>query len=455
MLEPKEIETLLIHKEWSALRGLLRELEPADIAALLAEIPLEQLPVAFRLLPKDLAAEVFVEFDGDDQEHLIRSFTDKELREMLDELFVDDTVDLIEEMPAVVVKRILRQTDAETRKAVNQILNYPKDSAGSMMTIEFVDLKQNMTASEAIARIRAIGVDKETVYSCYVIDPNRHLLGVVSIRALLFAKDDEQVGDIMDTNIISATTLEDREDVALKFAKYSFLALPVVDNENRLVGIITVDDAVEVLQDENTEDFAKMAAMTSASDENYLKTSVWRHARSRIVWLLFLMLSATLTGTIITRYETAFAAVPLLVAFIPMLMDTGGNCGSQSATVVIRGLALKEIEPRNILRVLWKEFRIALMVGLLLAVVNSVRLWLMYRNQTEVSFLPLCILLSITLMVVVILAKALGCLLPIGAKRCGLDPAIMASPLITTIVDTCSVLVFFTLATRMMEWLIP
>ncbi len=455
MLEPKEIETLLTGKEWSALRGLLCELEPADIAVLLGEIPPEQLPVAFRLLPKDLAAEVFVEFDGDDQEHLIHSFTDAELREMLDELFVDDTVDLIEEMPAVVVKRILRHTDAETRKAVNQILNYPKDSAGSMMTIEFVDLKQNMTAAEAINRIRTVGVDKETVYSCYVIDQNRHLLGVVSIRALLFAKDDEQVGEIMDTNIISAATLEDREDVALKFAKYDFLALPVVDNENRLVGIITVDDAVDVLQDENTEDFEKMAAITPAGDESYLKTSVWQHARSRILWLLLLMLSATLTGSIITRYEAAFAAVPLLVAFIPMLMDTGGNCGSQSATVVIRGLALKEIEPRNALRVLWKELRVALLVGVSLAVVNSLRVWLMYRNQTEVAFLPLCVLLSVTLIIVVMLAKSLGCLLPIAAKRCGLDPAIMASPLITTIVDTCSVLVFFSLATRMMDWLIP
>ncbi len=453
MLEPKEVATLITQKHWSALRALLCDLEPADMASLLGELPLQQLPIVFRILPKDVAAEVFVEFDGEEQEHLIRSFTDTELRDVLDELFVDDMVDIIEEMPAVVVKRILLQSDPDTRKAVNQILQYPKDSAGSIMTIEYVDLKQGMTVAQAIARIRAIGLDKETINSCYVMDANRHLLGVVSIRALLLADDSTVIADIMETNIISVTTLDDKEDVALQFAKYDFLAIPVTDGEGRLVGIITVDDAVDVLQDENTEDFSKMAAITPTG-ETYLSTSVWHHARSRIVWLLVLMLSATFSGMVLTYYEEAFATLPLLVAFIPMLMDTGGNCGSQSATVIIRGLALREIRPRDVLKALWKEVRIAVLVAVMLSVVNSIRILLMYHNNTTVNLLPFCVLVSITLVITIILAKCLGCLLPILAKLCHLDPAIMASPLITTVVDTCSVLVFFQLATVMMNQLV-
>ena len=444
-----QLVALLHEKKFGNLRAILDILNPADIALIFAEVEETDLPLLFRLLPKEAAAEVFVEMDNDQQEFLISAFSDKELKEVLDELYVDDAVDLIEEMPASVVKRILRYTDPETRKSINQLLQYPKDSAGSIMTIEYVDLKKHMTVAQSFDRIRKTGVDKETIYTCYVTDQNRKLIGLVSVKDLLLAESDQIIDDIMETNIIYVRTLDDQEDVARMFDKYGFLAIPVVDREERLVGIVTVDDAIDVLQKENTEDISKMGAVIP-SEETYLKTPVWRHAKNRIFWLLFLMLSATLTGSILQHYEDAFVAIPILVAFVPMLMDTGGNCGSQSSTMIIRGLALDEIRFKDFFRVLFKEFRVAVLVGIVLAAVNGLRIFLMYRGNQEVlshmSLMQLATVSGLSLMGTVVLAKCLGCILPMAAKKCKLDPALMASPLLTTILDTCSVFLFFNIA---------
>lgn len=434
---------LIAEKIYSELRDIMCAMSPQDISQLFEEIPRESLILLFRILPKELAAETFVEMDGDLQKHLISAFSDAELKEVFDELFVDDTVDIIEEMPANVVYRILKNSDPETRCGINTILKYPSDSAGSIMTIEFVSLKQGMTVSDAFEKIRRVGTDKETIYTCYVTDSFRHLLGIVTVKDLLLADAGEDIEKIMDSNIISAHTHDDREDVASKLRKYDLLALPVVDDETRLVGIVTIDDAVDVLSEEAEEDFAKMAAMEPI-ENSYFKTSVFSHFKKRILWLLIMMLSATITGTIITRYENAFATIPLLVAFIPMLMDTGGNCGSQSSTMIIRGMATDEIHGRDFWRVMFKELRIGLLVGIVLASVTAVRVLIMYNGFAQK--LTLIIVLALTLCIVTTAAKLLGCMLPMLARKLKLDPAIMAAPIITTIVDTVSVLAYFNIA---------
>lgn len=442
------VNELLDSREFGRIRVLFMAMEPADIADLLGEVDEQRLPILFRILPKELAAETFVEMDSDEQELLINAFSERELHDVVDELFVDDAVDIIEEMPANVVKRILRHTDSEMRNSINEILRYPKDSAGSIMTTEYVSLKKDMTVSEAFDRIRRTGVDKETIYTCYVTDTDRKLIGLVTVKELLLSPYNTVINTIMEKNIISVETLDDKEEVANMFDKYDFMSLPVVDRENRLVGIVTFDDAIDVIQEENTEDIQKMGALQPI-EETYLKTPVWRHAKNRIVWLLLLMLSATITGSIIENYEAAFTALPILVAFIPMLMDTGGNCGAQSSTMIIRGLALDEITPKDIMKIMFKEIRIAAVVGLILAVVNTLRIYIMYSGQDP---LFLSAVTGLSLIATVIIAKMLGGVLPILAKLCKLDPALMASPLITTIVDTCSVIIFFNIALWIMSW---
>lgn len=439
-----KILELIENKKYHAVSDILKEQTAPDVAALLDEIPDVYLSTIYRLLPKELAADVFVEMDGDQQEMLIHRFTDNELREMLDELYLDDAVDIIEEMPATVVKRILRNTDPQTRVMINQLLKYPKDSAGSLMTIEYVSLKKDMTVEDAFTRIRRTGVDKETIYTCYVTDDNRRLDGIITVRALLLANSTDLIGDIMEDHPISVETSADREDVVKMFDKYDFLALPVVDHENRLVGIITVDDAMDVMQEEADEDFAKMAAVMP-SDESYFKTSVFNHAKNRITWLLVLMLTGIITGAIITGYEEAFQAYPMLVAFIPMLMGTGGNAGAQTSTLTIRGMATDEISLKDYFRIVFKEARVALIVGTGLAIVNFVRVYLTYQNWL------FGLVTGISLIGTVFFAKLLGCSMPMLAKKLKLDPAIMASPLITTLVDAGSILLYFAVATTLMN----
>lgn len=439
-----QILALLDEKKYSELKNLLSEMNEADIAAVLKELPQEKLPLLYRILPKELAAEVFVNMDSDAQEFLIRAFSDNELREVLDELYVDDAVDIIEEMPATVVKRILMHTDPEVRKSINEILQYPEDSAGSIMTIEYVDLKKYMTVEDAFTRIRRTGVDKETIYICYVTDENRKLLGIVTVKDLLLSEKNAKIFEIMDTNIISANTLEDKEIVAEKFRKYDLLALPVVDQENRLVGIVTIDDAMDVLQDENTEDIEKMAAITP-TDKPYLKMSVFETWKKRFPWLLLLMVSATFTGKIITHFEDALQSYVVLTAFIPMLMDTGGNCGGQSSVTVIRGLSLGDITFRDTFRVIWKEFRVAFLCGVSLALVNFGKMLLIDRVGVMVAAV-----VCVTMVLTIILAKFIGCTLPILAKRLHFDPAVMASPFITTIVDALSLLIYFRVASMIL-----
>ncbi len=407
------------------------------------EIGEKELILMYRILPKELAAEAFTYMDSDTQITLINAFSDRELRYVLDELYIDDTVDIIEEMPANVVSRILRNTDSDTRKQINQLLNYPKDSAGSVMTTEFVYLKKELTVSEAFEQIRKIGLVKETVYTCYVTE-NRRLLGIVTVLDMLVADSDTAVEDIMETNVISVNTHDDREYVARTMSKYDFAAIPVVDNENRIVGIVTFDDAMDVLQEENTEDFAKMAAVVPAED-SYFKTSVWSHAKSRIPWLLILMLSATLTGMISASFEPQIAVIPMLVSFMPMVMGTGGNCGSQSSTLIIRGMAIDEIRLRDFFKVVFKEFRIALICAAVLSVVNSLRVLITYKDPA------LALVIGLSLIGTVVIAKLVGAMLPMGAKALRLDPAIMANPLITTVVDSCSLLIYFTVATNILS----
>jgi len=436
----EKVTELLEKKDYPQLKEILSDMNEADIATVLKELPQEKLPLLYRILPKELAAEVFVNMDSDDQEFLIRAFSDNELREVLDEMYVDDAVDVIEEMPATVVKRILQHTDPEMRKSINEILQYPEDSAGSLMTTEYVDLKKYMTVADAFTRIRRTGVDKETIYICYVTDENRKLLGIVTVKDLLLSDQTDKIFEIMDTNIISTTTLEDKEVVAEKFRKYDLLALPVVDRENRLVGIITIDDAMDVLQDENTEDIEKMAAITP-TDKPYLKMSVFEIWKKRFPWLLLLMVSATFTGRIIQNFESALQAYVVLTAYIPMLMGTGGNCGAQSSTTIIRGLSLGEIAFRDTFKVVWKEFRVAFFCGITLAAVNFGRLLLMDHVTVLVAGV-----VSLSMILTIILAKFIGCSLPILAKRIHLDPAVMANPFISTIVDAMSLLIYFRVA---------
>ena len=435
----------LENKKYAQIRYLLRDENPMDIAQILGEVPEESLPVVYRLLPKELAAEAFAEMEPDQQEVLIRSFSDRELQDVLDELYIDDTVDIIEEMPANVVKRILRQSDPQTRGRINEILHYPPDSAGSIMTIEYVSLKKNMTVADAFARIRATGVDKETIYTCYVTDRNRHLEGFITVKDLLLASYETQVGDIMETRVISALTVEDKEEVANRLQKYDFMALPVVDRENRLVGIVTFDDAMDVLQEENTEDIEKMAAITPAG-KPYLRTGVFQLFKNRIPWLLLLMISAAFTGKIIQIFESALAAQVALTAFIPMLMDTGGNAGSQASVTIIRGLSLGEIQMRDALRIIWKEIRVAVLCGVTLSAASFVKILLLDGVGVSVAAV-VCLTLAFT----VVIAKVTGCTLPILAKRIGFDPVVMASPFITTIVDALSLMLYFTLASSILN----
>lgn len=441
----EEIIELVTTKQYSKLKEILAAMEPADIACLYDEMPEHNMPLLYRLLPKELASEVFVELDTDMQEMLIRGFSDSELKEMLDELYLDDAVDIIEEMPANVVKRIIMHTEPEMRDRINEVLNYPKDSAGSIMTIELVDLKEDMTVKDAFTRIRRTGLDKETIYTCYVTDKNRILMGIVSAKDLLLADEECVIADIMDKNPIYVNTMDDKEDVVLAFSKYDLLAMPVVDNEQRLVGIVTVDDAIDVMQEEATEDIEKMAGITP-SEKPYLKTGIFDTCRQRIPWLLILMVSATFTGMIISHYEDAIGTYVILTSFIPMIMGTGGNSGSQSSVTIIRGLSLEEIEFKDIFRIIWKELRVAVICGVVLAIATYLKV-IMIDGGTPI----IAMVVALTIMFTVILAKIVGCMLPLLAKKVGFDPAVMASPFITTIVDALSLVVYFGIASFILK----
>ncbi len=434
---------LLEKKDYKQLRALSEELQPADLAVLLEDMEQSQRLLVFRLLKKEVAAEAFSYMEADARGELVEALSDAKLTEVLEEMALDDAADLLEEMPASVVKRVLAASSKETRESLNKLLNYPEDSAGSIMTAEYVRLSKNLTVPEAFNVIRQVGADAETVYICYVVERNR-LQGVVTARDLLLASPEDTVADLMDENVISVQVTDDKEFVANEMSRYDFLAMPVVDSEGMLVGIVTMDDATDVLIEEATEDIQGMAAI-HPSEDSYFATSVFAHARNRIPWLLILMLSATFTGMIITHYESAFAALPMLVSFIPMLMDTGGNCGNQSSVLMVRGLALGEIEPKDALRVAFKEFRVALIVGGVLSVVNGLRVFLMYKD------IKLAILIAVSLLLAVIIAKLIGCTLPLAVQRIGLDPALMASPFITTIVDACSITIYFGIATQMFK----
>ncbi|MBQ2971257.1 MAG: magnesium transporter [Ruminococcus sp.] len=447
------IVTLLENKKYATLRDILSTMNPFDIAVIFEDIQDEKTAVLFRLLPKELAAEAFVEMEEETQQLLIHSFSDTELKEVIDELYVDDAVDLIEEMPANVVKRILRQADPDVRKQINEILKYPEDSAGSIMTTEFVKLRPKMTAEEAIKRIRRTGIDKETIYTCYVSDEHSTLIGIVTIKSLLLAEDDETIENLMETNVISVNTLDDQENVVQVFNKYNFLAVPVVDKENRLVGIITVDDAIDVMEEEATEDIQKVAAITPTTDKPYDKLSVLEIYKSRIPWLLILMISATFTGMIISSFEASLAASIVLTAFIPMLMGTGGNSGSQSSVTIIRSLSLGEIEFKDVFRVIFKESRVALLCGVTLSCANFVKMLLVDRmllHNEEVTIM-IALVVSLTIIATVFFAKIVGCVLPMVLAKIGFDPAVVASPFITTIMDALSLFVYFTIATSILH----
>ena len=444
----KALLAMLEDKKYATLRDILVTMNPSDIAGLFVDLEEKQIPLMFRLLTKEQAAETFVEMEPEAQELLIRGFSDNELKEVLDELYVDDAADIVEEMPANVVKRILKAADPEMRSSINQILRYPEYSAGSIMTTEYVSLRPHMTVEEAILRIRRQGVDKETIYTCYVMSKDRKLLGIVTVKDLLLAEDDEmRIEDLMITNMIYVTTRTDQEEVARMFSKYNFLAMPVVDGEGRMVGIVTFDDAMDVMEEEATEDMELMSGMTP-SEKPYLRSSAFDLFKNRVPWLMLMMVSATFTGLIITSFEGALAAQVALTAFIPMLMGTGGNSGAQSSVTVIRALSLDELEFRDIGTVLWKELRTALLCGVALAAVCFVKIWLvdkmLFGNQDITAMVDLVVCLA--LCVTVVLAKVVGCLLPMGAKALKLDPAVMASPFISTIVDALSLLVYFLFA---------
>lgn len=440
----KAIE-LIEEGKFTQARNEILEMNVVDIAEVFEELDTEKLLVMFRLLPKETAVDVFSYISSDLQEYLIEAIADKEIQTIIDELFLDDTVDLLEEMPANIVKKILKNTSKDKRDLINHFLKYPENSAGSIMTIEYVDLKKEMTVKEALASIKKVGVDKETINTSYVIDENRKLEGIVSLRKLIINEEDTIIKDIMQTNIISINTHMDQEEIANIIKKYDLLVVPVVDNEKRLVGIITIDDVVDIIDQENTEDFQKMAAM-QPSDEEYLKTGIFASAKHRIIWLLVLMISATITGNIIKQYNDILQSVVILAAFIPMLMDTGGNSGSQSATLVIRGLALDEIRLKDVWKVLWKEFRVSIVVGFVLSGVNFIRIY--YLESTD---LYVAITVCLSLFVTVLTAKLVGGILPIAAKKLRLDPAIMASPLITTIVDAVALVTYFSIATLLLN----
>ena len=432
---------LLQQRQYKAVRSILDVMNEVDIASLLSELEDRELALAFRLIPKDKAAEVFANMDSSMQKYLVEIFSEKELKELLDDLYMDDTVDILEELPANLVNRILDTVSTSDRALINQLLNYPEDSAGSIMTTEYVDIRENMTVAQAMAHIKQTGIHKETIYTCYVTE-RRRLIGIVSAKNLMTTDDDVQIRDLMETEIISVGTHTDKEDVAQLFTRYDFLAIPVLDAEGLMVGIVTFDDAMDVMVEEATEDITKMAAI-NPSEKTYFETSVFAHAKNRIPWLLILMFTSIITGTIITKYENAFAAIPLLVSFIPMLMDTGGNCGSQSSTLIIRGIALSQIRFQDIFRVVFKEFRISLIVGSVLAFTNGVRIMIQYDDPA------LALVIALSLIGTVVAAKLVGCMLPLLASKAHLDPAIMASPLITTLVDIFSILIYFNIATML------
>ena len=423
------------YKIFKELKEELENLHPVDLVDAMEELDKKQRMLVFRLLSKEEAAEVFTDMNSDMREELLEALTDSELKEIMDEMYVDDTVDVLEEMPANVVDRLLMATDEETRKQINTLLQYPEDSAGSIMNIEYISLRKEMTVADAILKIRQVGINRETIYTCYVTE-KRKLIGVVDVKDLLTAGESR-----LDENVIYARTLDDQEQVANQINKYGLVAIPILDHEDCMVGIVTVDDAMLVLQDETTEDISIMAGV-SPNEDSYFGTSVFQHAKNRSLWLMLLMLSATVTGEILGHYEDAMAVMPVLITFIPMLMGTGGNCGSQSSTLVIRGLAVGEIEFKDIFRVLFKEIRVAVVVGLMLAVVNGLRIYIMYDQNVMLAGA-----LGLTMIAVVSMAKCIGCILPLLAKKLGLDPAIMAAPLITTILDTCTILVYFNIVT--------
>ena len=442
----EELELLLETKQYTKLRQYLEELNDADIAGLMDQLSKEDMFRVFRILPKDLAADVFAYLDVDNQQVIMTSLSDREAAHVINNLMADDAADLMEEMPASVVKRLLANASSETRRDINHLLQYPEDSAGSIMTVEYVDLKESLTVNQAIERIRKVGLDSETINICYVLDAQRKLVGTVALRYLLLSDPDEVIGDIMHENVIAINTLMDQEEVARQFKKYDFISMPVVDNENRLVGIITVDDIVDIMEEETTEDMEKMAAIVP-SDKPYMKTGVWETYKKRIPWLLLLMVSATFTGAIISSFQDALKVCAVLMAFVPMLMDTGGNAGGQASVTVIRGLSLGEIAYHDVPRVVWKEIRVALACGATLAAANFLKLLMFDRVGVTVA-----IVVCATLIAAVMMAMLVGCLLPIGAKRLGFDPAVMASPFITTIVDALSLLVYFGVVKAVLRW---
>lgn len=436
--------TLLQQRQFKAVRKILEVMNAVDIASLLADLEDKELVQAFRLIPKDEAAEVFTNMNNSMQSYLVGVFSDKELKQLLDDLYMDDTVDILEELPANLVTRILDTVSREDRQIINKLLDYPEDSAGSVMTTEYVSIRRDWTVEKALQHIKKTGIHKETIYTCYVLECAKPI-GIVSAKDLLTSEDDEVIEDLMETEIISVQTHTDKEEVARLFRKYDLLAIPVLDNEGYQVGIVTFDDAMEVMEEEATEDIEKMAAM-NPTEKPYFETSVWEHARNRIPWLLVLMLSSTATGMIISNYENAFAAMPLLVAFIPMLMDTGGNCGSQSSALIIRGIALNEIQFSDIFRAVFIEFRVSILVGSVLAMANGMRILFMYHNA------GMALSIAVSLIFTVMMAKFIGCVLPLLAQKVKLDPALMAAPIITTIVDVCSILIYFNVAVRILNF---
>ena len=439
-----EILELLKNRQYTNLRQHLAEMNHADIAVIMEEMPEEEMLKVFRILPKDMAADVFSYLEVESQQFIITSLSDREAANIIDNLMADDAADFLEEMPANVVKKLLANANPDTRRDINHLLRYPEDSAGSIMTVEYVDLKENLTVAEAIERIRNVGLDSETINICYVLDSRRTLIGTVALRYLLLSQPEERIGDIMHENVISLNTLMDQEEVAHQFQKYDFIAMPVVDNENRLVGIVTVDDVVDIMEEEATEDIEKMAAIVP-SDKPYMKTGVWETFKKRIPWLLLLMISATFTGKIISSFEDALSACVVLTAYIPMLMDTGGNAGGQASVTIIRGLSLNEIEFRDMFRIIWKEVRVAVVCGITLGIANFAKLILMDHVTVTVA-----IVICATLIATIFIAKVVGCTLPMFAKKIGWDPAVMASPFITTIVDALSLMIYFQIATRVL-----
>ena len=443
-MEREQLLEMLEERRFKELKEALENMHPFDIAEMLEDLEDKQMILVFRLLAKDMAAESFTEMNSDMREILLNALTDSEIKEFMDEMYLDDTVDVLEEMPANVVDRLLMATDEDRRKQINTLLNYPEDSAGSIMNVEYIAFSKEMTVEEAILKIRQVGLNRETIYTCYVLE-KRKLIGAISLRELLTSGDNRTIEEIMETNVLYVNTHDDQEEVVNIISNYNLIAIPVVDNEMRMVGIITVDDAMDVMEEEATEDMSMMAGIVAPSEDSYFETSIWQHAKSRFPWLLFLMLSATLSGLVLGSFEEVLLAMPILNTFVPMLTGTGGNCGSQSSTMIIRGLATEEIEFKDIFRVLFKELRVAALVGAMLAVVNGIRVLLMYQGNVM-----LAVTLGITLICTVVLAKVIGCILPLGAKKIGLDPALMAAPLITTLVDTGTILLYFTIATKIM-----